>query len=298
MDIQTLLSQIKSFLGYPLKLGDTQITLGTLIYFVVYFVVLLLLLFYLAGRLRRWLVEKALVRTRLEIGARQAVGAIARYLFLLVGLLIILQSAGVNLTALNVIAGAVGIGVGFGLQNIANNFISGVIILFERPIKVGDRIVVGAIEGDVTEIGARSTTVLTNDNIAIIVPNSKFITENIVNLKYKDNTVRFRVPVGVAYGSNVRLVEKLLLQAAQENPDVLNDPKPVAQFMAFGDSALQFELRVWSTTLLHSSDNLVSALNFAIHDLFKAHGIEIPFPQRDLHIRSGSVELKNNAQPV
>ncbi len=295
MDIQTLLSRIKSFLDYPLaKLGDTQITLWTL----VYFVVLLLLLFYLAGMLRRWLVEKALVKTRLEIGARQAVGSITRYVFLLVGLLAILQSAGVNLTALNVIAGAVGIGVGFGLQNIANNFISGVIILFERPIKVGDRIVIGEVEGDVTEIGARSTTVLTNDNIAIIVPNSKFITENIVNLKYKDDIVRFKVPVGVAYGSDIRLVEKLLLQAAQENTDVLDNPKPVAQFMAFGDSALQFELRVWSTTLLHSSDNLVSALNFAIHDLFKAHGIEIPFPQRDLHIRSGAVELKNNAQPV
>lgn len=295
MDIQTLLSQIKSFLGYPLaKLGDTQITLWTLIYFVV----LLLLLFYLAGRLRRWLVEKLLVRTRLDIGARQAVGAITRYLFLLVGLLVILQSAGVNLTALNVIAGAVGIGVGFGLQNIANNFISGVIILFERPIRVGDRIVVGDVEGDVTEIGARSTTVLTNDNIAIIVPNSKFITENVVNLKYNDDTVRFSVPVGVAYGSDVRLVEKLLLQAAQENPDVLNDPEPVAQLMAFGDSALEFELRVWSTTLLHRSDNLVSALNFAIHDIFKAHRIEIPFPQRDLHIRSGAVELKNNAQSV
>jgi small-conductance mechanosensitive channel len=292
MDIQTLFSQIKSFLGYPLtKLGDTQITLWRLIHFVV----LLLLLFYLAGRLRRWLVEKALVKTKLEIGARQAVGSITRYLFLLVGLLVILQSVGVNLTALNVIAGAVGIGIGFGLQNIANNFISGLIILFERPIKVGDRIVVGNVEGDVTEIGARSTTVLTNDNIAIIVPNSKFITENIVNLKYKDDTVRFSVPVGVAYGSDVRLVEKLLLQAAHENPDVLKEPEPVAQFMAFGDSALEFELRVWSATLMSRSDNLVSALNFAIHDLFKAHRIEIPFPQRDLHIRSGALELRNSA---
>jgi small-conductance mechanosensitive channel len=292
MDIQLLLSRVKSVLDHPLvKLGDTQITLWTLIYFVV----LLLLLFYLAGRLRRWLVEKALVKTRLEIGARQAVGSITRYVFLLVGLLVILQSVGVNLTALNVIMGAVGIGIGFGLQNIANNFISGLIILFERPIKVGDRIVVGNIEGDVTEIGARSTTVLTNDNIAIIVPNSKFITENVVNLRYKDDTVRFSVPVGVAYGSDVRLVEKLLLQAAQESPDVLDNPKPAAQFMAFGDSALQFELRVWSTTLVHSSDNLVSALNFAIHDLFKAHGIEIPFPQRDLHIRSGALEFKKSA---
>jgi small-conductance mechanosensitive channel len=292
MDIQTLFSQIKSYLGYPLiKLGDTEITLWTLIYFVV----LLLLLFYLAGRLRRWLVEKALVKTRLEIGARQAIGAIVRYLFLLVGLLVILQSAGVNLTALNVIMGAVGIGVGFGLQNIANNFISGLIILFERPIKIGDRIVVGDIEGDVVEIGARSTTVLAHGNTAIIVPNSKFITENVVNLQYNEDRVRFRVPVGVAYGSDVRLVEKLLLQVACENPDVLDAPAPVARFSAFGDSALEFELRGWSTTLVHRNGGLVSDLNFAIHDIFKAHQIEIPFPQRELRLRSGADEPPNNA---
>lgn len=284
MDIQTLLSQIKSYLGYPLvKLGDTQITLWTL----VYFVVLLLLLFYVAGRLRRWLVEKALVKTRLEIGARQAVGSITRYAVLFVGLLVILQSAGVNLTALNVIMGAVGIGIGLGLQNIANNFISGLIILFERPIKVGDRIVVGDVEGDVVEIGARSTTVLAHGNTAIIVPNSKFITENVVNLQYNEDRVRFRVPVGVAYGSDVRLVEELLLQVARENPDVLKTPEPVARFTAFGDSALEFELRGWSTTLVHRGGGLVSDLNFAIHDVFKARQIEVPFPQRDLRIRNG-----------
>jgi small-conductance mechanosensitive channel len=284
MDIQTLLSQIKSYLGYPLvKLGDTQITLWTL----VYFVVLLLLLFYVAGRLRRWLVEKALVKTRLEIGARQAVGSITRYVVLFVGLLVILQSAGVNLTALNVIMGAVGIGIGLGLQNIANNFISGLIILFERPIKVGDRIVVGDVEGDVVEIGARSTTVLAHGNTAIIVPNSKFITENVVNLQYNEDRVRFRVPVGVAYGSDVRLVEELLLQVARENPDVLKTPEPVARFTAFGDSALEFELRGWSTTLVHRGGGLVSDLNFAIHDVFKARQIEVPFPQRDLRIRNG-----------
>ncbi len=295
MDIQLLLARIKSFLDYPLvKLGDTQITLWTLIYFVV----LLLLLFYLAGRLRRWLVEKALVRTRLEAGARQAVGAIVRYVFLLVGLLIILQSVGVNLTALNVIMGAVGIGIGFGLQNIANNFISGLIILFERPIKVGDRIVVGDIEGDVVEIGARSTTVLAYGNTAIIVPNSKFITENVINLQYNEDRVRFMVPVGVAYGSDVRLVEKLLLQVARENPGVLSAPEPVARFAAFGESALEFELRGWSTTLVHRGGGLVSDLNFAIHEIFKAHQVEIPFPQRDLRIRSGGVEPQNDAQPV
>jgi len=125
-----------------------------------------------------------------------------------------------------VLAGAVGIGLGFGLQNIVNNFVSGLIILFEKPIKVGDRIEVDDVEGDVVRISGRSTEVLTNDNISIIIPNSKFITENVVNWSHTDRKVRFRIPVNVAYGSDVQLVERLLLQVAAENKDVLEQPRP------------------------------------------------------------------------
>jgi small-conductance mechanosensitive channel len=199
---------------------------------------------------------------------------------------VILQTAGIDLTTLNILAGAVGIGVGFGLQNIANNFISGLIILFERPIKIGDRIVVGEIEGDVVSIDARSTTVLTNDNIAIIVPNSKFITENVINWSHNDPKIRFRIPITVAYGTETRLVERLLLEVAAENNDVLNDPAPGVRLIEFGDNGLHFELRAWTTALLHRRGLLVSALNFAIYDKLREHGIEIPFPQRDIHIRS------------
>ena len=158
---------------------------------------------------QRLITDRLLSRTRLDFGARHAVGTIARYVLLLIGFLVIVQSAGINLTTFNVLAGA--IGIGFGLQNVVSNFFAGLIIMFERPIKIGDRIDVDGVEGDVIENGARSTVVLTNDNIAIIVPNSKFITENVVNWKYNDNRVRFRVPIGVAYGSDVRKVEKLLL---------------------------------------------------------------------------------------
>ena len=287
--LQKLLAQVKVFFDLRiLKLGTTEITLWTLLYFLI----LLLLLFYFVGKIRKILVERVLTRSKLDAGARQAVGAITRYILLFVGFLIILQTVGINLTTLNVIAGAVGIGIGFGLQNIASNFISGLIILFERPIKVGDRIEVGNVVGDVIEIGARSTTVLTNDNIAIIVPNTKFISENVVNWKYTGEKIRFRVPVSVAYGSDVRLVEKLLLEIAKENPDVLDDPVPVVRFLEFGDNGLLFELRPWSTTLIHRQGRLVSALNFAIHDKFTERKIEFPFPQRDLHIRSGAIELK------
>ena len=281
---QEWLDGLKKFLDMPLlKLSGSSLTLWTLLYIAVLFI----LLFYFAGKLRAWVANRALLRTRLDVGARQAAGSLLRYLTLFFGLLIIVQTAGIDLTSLNVMAGAVGLGVGFGLQNIAGNFISGLIIMFERPIKIGDRIVVDDVEGDVVEIGSRSTVVLTNDNISIIVPNSKFITENVVNWKYNDSKVRFRIPVHVAYGSDVRQVERLLLEVARDEPDVLDDPQPVVRFLSFGDSALELELRAWSTNAVNRKGKLFSALNFAIYDKFRENSIEIPFPQRVLHLRSG-----------
>lgn len=286
MPMELWYERLKNILGAPLlSMGSgPPLTLWTLLYIVV----LVLLLFLVAGKLRIWTVERALIHTRLDIGARQAAGALLRYLTLFFGFVIIIQSAGIDLTSLNVMAGAVGIGIGFGLQNIAGNFISGLIIMFERPIKVGDRIVVDNIEGDVVDIGSRSTVVLTNDNINIIVPNSKFITENVVNWKFNDTKVRFRVPIGVAHGSDVRQVEHLLLEVARDEPDVLSDPEPVVRFLAFGENALELELRVWSTNAIHRKGKLISALNFAIHDKFRQQGIEVPFPQRDIRIRTRS----------
>lgn len=252
-------------------------------------VLFLVLLFYLSGKLKRWISHGLLARRNIDIGLREAAGAIVRYVVILVGSLVVLQTAGIDLTTLKVLAGAIGIGVGFGLQNIANNFISGLIILFERPIKIGDRIEVGAVEGDVTHIGARSTTVVTNDNITIIVPNSKFISENVVNWSHNDNSVRFKIPVSVSYSSDTRLVERLLLEVARE-PRRTGNPSPAVRFMEFGESGVLFELRAWTDTLTHRKGLLISNLNFAISDKFKQHGIEIPFPQREVRIRSGSLK--------
>jgi len=289
-----LFARIKEFLDIPLiPLGASTLTVWTLLQIVV----LVGLLIYLSGKLRSLVAERLLIRTGMEPGVRQAISTIIRYLVLAVGLVVILQTAGIDLTALNVLAGAVGIGLGFGLQNIVNNFISGLIILFERPIKVGDRIVVGNVEGDVARIGGRSTTVVTNDNITIIVPNAKFITENVVNWSHNDRRVRFRIPVSVAYGSDIQLVERLLLEAAKECPDVLENPAPGVRLMAFGDSGLDFELRAWSTTLIHRRGLLTSSVNLVIYQKFTEHGIEIPFPRRDLFIRDGRLEpLKKGAQ--
>ena len=282
------LEMVRKFLEIPLvKIKGTQLTLWTLLYFIV----LVFLLFFLTAKLKSWVIDRLLERFKVEIGLREAIGSIVRYSVIVVGFVIIFQTAGIDLTALNVLAGAVGLGLGFGLQNIANNFISGIIILFERPIKVGDRIEMGNVEGAVLRVNARSTTVVTNDNISIIVPNSKFITENVVNWSHYDRKVRFKIPVSIAYGSDVRLVEKLLLEVAAENPDVLEKPAPGVRFLEFGDSGLGFELRAWSTTLIHRKGMLISALNFAIYDKFNEHGIEVPNPQRDLHIREGHLEV-------
>lgn len=283
------LGRIRDLLNVPLiEAGKTQITLWSLLYLVFFIVVL----FWAAHWLRRWIAEGPLARTGMDAGARHAAGTIARYLLLLIGLLVILQSAGIDLTTFNVLAGAIGIGVGFGLQNVVSNFFAGLIIMFERPIKVGDRIVVDQVEGDVIEIGARATTVLTNDNIAILVPNSKFISENVVNWQYNDNNVRFRVPVSVAYGSDADKVEKILLEVAQQNKDVLEDPPPGVRLLEFGDNGLLFELRAWSGSLVHRKGRLTSALNRAIYDKFNEAGIAFPFPQRDLHVRGGVLEVR------
>lgn len=270
-----------------LPLGAKGVSFGALIQFLF----LVLLLFLAAGRIRHWLVARLLVRTKLDLSARQAAGSVFHYTALLVGFLIILQTVGIDLTAFSVVAGGLGIGLGFGLQNIANNLVSGLIVLLERPVKIGDRIEVAGTEGEVVEIRARSTTVVTNDNIAIIIPNSRFITEEVINWSYTGAKVRFRVPVSVGYDSDVRLVERLLLEAAAENNDVLADPEPAVRFLEFGDSGLHFELRAWTTTLIQRKGKLVSALNFAILEKFRAHGVSIPYPQRDLHIRSGGLAV-------
>lgn len=278
------LGKVKKVLEVPiLTLNDKDITLWS----VLYLLVLIILLFWVAKRVQTLLSQKLLTRTKLDPAGRHAVGTIVHYVLLLVGFLIILQSAGIDLTTLHVLAGAVGIGVGFGLQSVISNFFAGLIIMFERPIKIGDRIEVDGVDGDVVEIGVRSTVVLTNDNIAIIVPNSKFITENVVNWQYNDGKVRFCIPVGVAYGSDVKLVEKVLLEVAKEAEDVLESPEPVVRLLEFGDSSLNFELRVWSETQINRKGRLTSIINLAVYEKFREHGIEIPFPQRDLHVRSG-----------
>lgn len=289
-----ILSRIKEVLATPLfSAGNAPITIWTL----VSLVILTLLLFVVSGLLKQLLVTRLLSQSTVDLGVRIAIGSIVRYVVISIGLIVIFQSVGIDLSTLTIVAGALGVGIGFGLQNITNNLVSGLILLIERPIKVGDRIEVGSVTGDVVNISLRSTTVVTNDNIAIIVPNSEFVSNSVTNWSYTDRSVRFNFEVGVSYRSDPELVRRLLIQVAGQHPGVLKDPKADALLHDFGDSSLNFILRVWTRQYSTTPGVLRSELNFMIWNIFKEHGIEIPLPQRDIHIRSGGVGGQPSPDP-
>jgi small-conductance mechanosensitive channel len=231
-----------------------------------------------------WIKRGLLVRMGMSRGSREAVGAVIHYLLAALGFVIVLQSAGINLSSLTVFAGVVGIGLGFGLQNLASNFISGVTLLVEQPIKVGDFIEVDKLSGTVEKISIRSTIVRTIDGVCVIVPNIRFVENNIINWSYQDPKCCIHIPVGVAYGSEPVLVTEALLAAARMESGVLYNPSPKVWFKSFGDSSLNFELLVWIDEP-ENSDPIKSALHFQIEHEFRERGIEIPFPQRDVNIR-------------
>jgi small-conductance mechanosensitive channel len=252
-------------------------------------IALLIAVFWFSSRTKRFLFNRFLVKSGLDRALQYAIAQIVSNLVLVIGIFIVLENTGIHLGALTVFAGAVGVGVGFGLQNIASNFISGLVILAERPITIGDRVEVAGVVGQVQQIRARSTVILTNDNIAMIVPNSKFIDSPVTNWTYSDPRVRFRVPIGVAYGSDVNKVREALIAAGRSNSHVLEDPAPSVFLNKFGESSIDFELVVWSSEMSHRPSRFKSDLNFAIEEKLREAGIAIPFPQRDLHIRSGSI---------
>ena len=283
-----IFDQVKKFLSFHLfEIGNSSITLWTLLYFIF----LAWLLFYLTAKLRKWIVYKILSDSKIDLGVRLAVGTIIRYGVLVFGLVIVMQTVGINLSTLTVLAGALGVGIGFGLQNITNNFVSGIIILFERPIKVGDRIQVGDVNGDVISISMRSTTVVTNDNISVIVPNSEFISSRVINWSHNDRNVRFNIPVGVAYKEDPEKVKQILLEVADKDEGVLKSPKPDVLFVEFGNSSLNFNLRIWTNSYITTPAILQSKLYFEIFKKFKEAGIEIPFPQRDMHIKNTEFQV-------
>jgi small-conductance mechanosensitive channel len=289
--LKNIFIQIKHFLDLPIaEIGKTHLTLWSIIYLIL----LIFILLFVTAKLKKWVVYKLLEKSKIELGVRIAVGTIVRYLILILGFVIIMQTEGIDLSALTILAGALGVGIGFGLQNVTNNFVSGIIILFERPIKVGDRIEVGDVFGDVVNISMRSTTVITNDNIAIIVPNSDFISSKVINWSYNDRNVRFNIPIGVSYKEDPENVKKILLEIAADIEGVLKRPAPEVLFSEMGDSSINFVLRVWTDEYINKPLILKSLLYFEIFKRFKKAGIEIPFPQRDLHIKNTDFKIQTS----
>jgi small-conductance mechanosensitive channel len=262
-------------------IGDATFSIATLLKLLVF----ILIVFSAANFARGVLTRRVFPRFGLEIGPSYALASIAFYGIVSLGLFVGLQASGIDLSSLTILLGALGVGVGFGLQAIASNFVSGLIILFERPVQVGDRVQIGSLDGRVTRIRMRATEILTNDSIVVIVPNSDFITQQVINWSRGGDTIRISVSVGVEYGSDVDLVRAALLEAAAAVPEALREPAPNVRLTGFGDSAIQFELLAWTREMLHRRGEFMSLLNYSVHSAFQRHGITIPFPQRDVHLR-------------
>ncbi|NRA68652.1 MAG: mechanosensitive ion channel [Pseudobacteriovorax sp.] len=287
------LKSIWSVISQPLfKIGENDISIAS-----VFTAGLILFIAFRLSKLAEKFIGKFLEARGIDQGVRGSIEGFTRYLIIILGFFVTLDTLGISLTSLAALGAVLMVGIGFGLQNITQNFISGIILLLERPIKKGDVVQVGSVTGRVLEIRARSTLIQTRDDIAIIVPNSEFISQQVVNESFSGRTRRLHVSVGVAYGSDVSKVQKLLLKVASETPGVLTTPEPSVVFSDFGASSLDFDLRIWSKELW-TSDLIRSAVRFKIDEEFRLHNIEIPFPQRDLHIRSGLDRDTKDPLPV
>ncbi|WP_051327975.1 mechanosensitive ion channel domain-containing protein [Desulfatirhabdium butyrativorans] len=276
---QTIIGHIFQILAYPITIGSIRFSISGIIGAGLILLIARLVL----KPWRRWIKDKLFKGSGLEKGFIDSIATLTTYVLWALAIFIALQALGVSTASLAVVFGALGIGLGFGLQNIFNNFISGIILLFERPIQVGDAIEINGTWGIVKKINFRSTQVQTYDNASLIIPNSEFISNSVTNWTFKDQRIRRIITIGVAYGSDSDLVVSTLTEIAMACKKVLKYPQPDVIFADFADSALTFKLRVWTTL-----DDMVSVENKLRHDIYKAFaekGIEIPFPQQDIHIK-------------
>jgi small-conductance mechanosensitive channel len=267
-------------------IGGTGVTVASIVTFV-----LILTVTYAFSKLLQRILGGFYSQRGLEEGTRYALNRLLHYGILAFGLFVALDNLGISITALAGLGAILAVGIGFGLQNIAQNFVSGLILLLERPVKKGDFVLVGDTRGTVRSIHARATVITTLDNVDILVPNADLVTEQVVNQTYRDRELRLRINVGVAYGSDTDLVRQVLLRVAREHPEVMRKAEATVRFLDFGESSLDFVLLVWIDDPL-AQMRVASDLRFAIDRAFREAGIEIPFPQRDLHLRSGWEPVK------
>lgn len=279
----SIVEEFKVIFTNGFTIGSLKVIPARIVFALVSLGVLVALSAWFQGQIRkRWLSKMPMER-----GAREAMVTMIGYVGVTVAIVVTLGIAGIDYTNLALVAGALSLGIGFGLQNIVNNFISGLILLFERPVKTGDWIMVGNTEGHVKQIRIRATQIQTFDRADVIVPNSELISGQVTNWMLRDPRGRIRVPIGVAYGSDTQKVKEILLEIANEHAEVVTNgsaPVPKVMFRSFGDSALDFELRCFIKNI-DSRIEVISDLNFSIDAAFRDNNIEIPFPQRDLHVK-------------
>ncbi|WP_071453506.1 mechanosensitive ion channel family protein [Gloeomargarita lithophora] len=279
-------------------LTTSIITLGERGYSVLDLLVLLtlfVLLWIFSGTVAGVLKSRVLQMAGADQRVRELVAVFTRYVLVLLGSIILLQIWGLDVSSLTLLASVLGVGIGFGLQNTANNFVSGLIITLERPIQVGDFINVGDLQGTVERIGTRTTEIRTLDRVSIIVPNSRFVDNQVINWSLGNPVSRLHIPVGVAYGSPVETVRTALLEAARRHPDVLANPAPQVWLVNFGDSAIMFDLLVWICEP-REQYRIKSDLYYRVVESLAKHDIAIPFPQRDVHI-SGLEQMMHHWAP-
>ena len=284
---QSLISRVWFYLDHKFRVGNIEVSITSLLEGLV----ILAVAFMLSRTLSRLLQRRIAKRAYLDPGLQYTLGRLTQYVIITIGILLALSvGVSLNLTSIAVIFTALSVGIGFGLQYIAADIASGFILLFERPVRVGDRITIGKEEGDVQSINLRTTVMTTNDRVSVIVPNSKLVREHLINWSYGDPRARIAIPVGVAYGSDVELVTRTLMEATEGVDNVLRDPPPKVQFLSFGDWSLDFRLLVWTNRpRLHTQ--IRSDINYRIDRLFRQNGIEIPFPQTELRLREGALHL-------
>jgi small-conductance mechanosensitive channel len=281
--LNSALSSVNAVFSAKLERGSISISLGDVLAFV-----LAVWVSYLISNFIRFVLrEDVYPRTRIAPGISFAISSLLNYIIIALGFVVGIGLMGVNLTKVSVLAGALGVGIGFGLQSVVNNFVSGLILLFERPVQVGDTIEVGDLQGEIKHIGIRASTVRTWHGSDIIVPNAQFITEKVTNWTLSDQLRRIDLPAGVNYGASPKQVIDLLEGVARANPRVLRDPPPDALFMGYGDSTINFELRAW-TDQFKNWQQIRSELAVAVYDAVYAAGMTFSFPQRDVHIINDS----------
>jgi small-conductance mechanosensitive channel len=282
-----VVARVWNLLNQQYQIGSVEFSVTRLIEGVLILAFVLLFSRTVSRLLERSISKKAY----LDPGLRYTLGRLTQYLVISLGILLSLRVAfNLDLTSIAVIFTALSVGIGFGLQYIAADIASGFILLFERPVRVGDRITIGEDEGDVQSINLRTTVVVTNDRVSIIVPNSRLVSQRLINWSYGDPRARIAIPVGVAYATDVDLASKTLLKATEDVDNVLKDPPPKVHFLKFGDWSLDFRLLVWTNRpRLHTQ--IRSDINYRIEKLFREARIEIPFPQTELRVRGGALQL-------